>query len=398
MSFIGQPKLIRKLNQSVVLKIIREQGPMSQADLVRVSGLSRGAIHHVVQQLLAGGWITKVGYGVSKGGRRPELLQFNPKVDFAIGVQLSARRVSVVLTDLDGEVLKELMADLPDPSRVLDILLDLTRQILTYAGENDLKVRGMGVAVPGSVQAETGIVNFAHVFDWQNFPLKEWMEKRLQIPVAVENDVNLAILGEMWRGAARERKNVVMVELSTGIGAGIVINGELYRGSSDAAGEIGHIVTNPECLKHDYSEWGCLESIIGKASLGGMIGPQREWGASESSFEEVFYQTLHQRSELSESIIGKICDHLSMALGNIIAVLNPELIVLGGYIAQEPEWFIAPIMERLGGLVQLPCAIVSPGLGRKSAILGAVSAVIGQTMGDIRIKSDSPVSMGSSQI
>jgi predicted NBD/HSP70 family sugar kinase len=386
MNVIGQPKLLRKLNQSTILSVIREHGPMSQADISRILGISSGAVSHIVRDLLQQKRIIEAGRGVSRGGRRSVLLQFNPRFESAVGVEMGARRQIAVLTDLDGDVIEQRQAVLDEPSQALEVISRMIDELLAESHNIGLPVRGVGVGVPGSVETSTGIVNFARAFGWHRFPLRDWLQDRFSVPVCVDNDVNMAVLGEMWRGVGKGLRNLVMIVAATGIGAGIVINGELYRGASDAAGEIGYMAVSPDCLSGNYTNWGFLEGLIGQGAVIGRATVQQSEKAKELVSGDQFYLALRQDNAFSSDIVREICDYLSMAVANTIALLNPELVIMGGYIAEAPDLFIEPISARVRRLVPVPCEIVVPGLGEKSTAIGAVAAVLNATTHVISVR------------
>jgi glucokinase len=379
MSIIGQPKLLRKLNQSTILNVIRERGPISRADISRVLGISSGAVSHIVRDLLQQNRVIEAGHGASRGGRRSILLQFNPRVESVVGVEMGARRLTAVLTDLDGDVIEQRQEVLVEPSQALEAISRIIDGLLASSYNVGLRVRGIGVGVPGSVEASNGIVNFARVFGWHRFPLRDWLQDRFSVPIYIDNDVNMAVLGEMWRGVGRELRNLVMIVATTGIGAGIVINGELYRGATDAAGEIGYMAVSPDCLSGDYTNWGFLEGLIGQRAVIEKARIQQSKEAKELISEDQFHFALRQHNASSSDIVRETCDYLSMAVANTIALLNPELVIMGGYIAEAHDLFIEPISARVRRLVPVSCEIVVPGLGEKCTAIGAVATVLNAT-------------------
>jgi glucokinase len=190
------------------------------------------------------------------GGRRRALLEFNPEQHVVIGIDLGGAKMFGAIADLAGNILEE-----ADVSRYgtageecfhrLTLLIDT---LLASPKIQGRKVRGIGVGVPGITRHEEGIVSWAFALKWRDYPLKAKLAKRYDLPILVDNDVNLAVLGELWFGAGQKATNMILITIGTRIGAGIIINGALYRGSHEAAGEIGNMLPGSDYLGKHFEE------------------------------------------------------------------------------------------------------------------------------------------------
>ena len=198
------------------------------------------------------------------GGRRPTLLRFNARFGYVLGADIGGTRVRVAVADLNGD----LLAHAEEPTRksppyvrtIVAQIATLSRQVVKTAGVRWRDVRLLAIGAPGITDVERGIVRHApNLPGWRDVPLRELMESALRLPVHVDNDVNMAVLGESWRGAARGLRNVAFIAIGAGIGAGLLINGELYRGSTHAAGEVGYMLLDPKAIREEFRELGFLE-------------------------------------------------------------------------------------------------------------------------------------------
>jgi predicted NBD/HSP70 family sugar kinase len=218
---------------------------------------------------------------------------------------------------------------------------------------------------------------------WRDLPLQELLVSKFNLPVFVENDVKLAALGEWGFGAGRGAHNLVCISVGTGIGAGVIIGDKLYRGRNQAAGEIGYFVPSAEFLGRTYGEYGALERL---ASGSGMAERARELlrrigattEAQELTSEDVFLAA--RRGEAwARQVVRETVDYLSVAVSNVNSVLDPDVIVLGGGIAESADLLLDPILERIRGVTTyLPRLAVSP-LGRRAAAMGAIVLVMNET-------------------
>ncbi len=243
MNFTGDATFLRKVNELALLELIREHGPITRTELARRLGLSLPTVTRIVNALIASKRVLECSYADLRGGRRPTLLQFNCRSGLVISIYVG-KKMWAVLADLGGEVLDRRKQDLLLGEAGIQQLIDLIKELQQEAKGHGIPVLGAGLGVPSTILSPQGIVTWAPVLEWRRLPLKERLEKATGLPVVVENEVNLITLGEMWRGAARGVRNLVCLTLDWGIGAGLVLDGHLYRGSHGAAGEVGYLIPN----------------------------------------------------------------------------------------------------------------------------------------------------------
>lgn len=349
----GRPELLREVNARRVLRLLRLHGPCSRADLVRSSGLSAPTISSGVAYLEKKGLVEPIGPGPSSGGRPPDLIRFNSKLGYVIGADIGTSVIRVALADLNGSIMEVWVT--PTQSRSTpEGAANLIREGIGRLQENQKvpgkKLLNLAAGVPGITDARAGVVLSAPMLSprWQAAPLRELLEAKTGIPSVVENDVNLAALGESWRGIARGVPDFVFLTIGTGVGAGIFVNGRLYHGSDWAAGEIGYLyVPGTEETPLAIRRPGSLESIIGATAI------RQSWlrlssGNQKSappSLPAISVEEIFDRAEKGESHAAEILQRtariLADAITNVCVVLNSSLIVFGGRVGSHPALFNA---------------------------------------------------------
>ncbi len=367
---------MRRRNGALLLDMIRRQGPISRADLARKSGLTKPTVSTQMAALLRRGVVVEQGPGDSKarGGKRPTMVAFNADCGRLVGAEIGASRVRIELADLNGQVLNRLtLAVQPErgAARILDVIAKGVAKVLEHGPRRKPTV--VGIAAPGRVDASKGVVLEAgNVFNWRDVPVREHLEKALRLPVVVDNDVNLAALGEMHSGVASGLRNFVLIRLTTGIGAGVVLNGKLWQGSHWAAGEIGHILLDHAEVNGAWGLRGYLESLVASDRL-----LERARAASASLAELIgaqdLPQALREAVRMEDPAAGELLDNLARHLGaatvHVAAAFDPELIVLQGELFDLVSDRIRQIVERA---ISWPVRIESSTLGDDAVLKGAI--------------------------
>ena len=259
-----------------------------------------------------------------------------------------------------------------------DLLTKLIDDLLARPGLQGRYVRGIGVGAPGITHHRDGIVKWAYALNWKDFPLKARLNERYKLPITVDNDVNLAALGELWFGAGQNVQNMVLITMGSGIGAGIIIDGTLYRGSKEASGEIGHMIPGREFLGKSFIDFGALESV---ASATGLVKKAHEVATSSklSTFEEIFHSALLGKDEWARTIIDEMVDYLTIAIANLSVSFDPELIVLGGALTPFADVLAKSILERANGTIPSLSRLEASDLGLRATVMGAIVTVLHNT-------------------
>ena len=302
-----------------------------------------------------------------------------------VGIDLGGTKIFGGLVDPFGQVSHETYVahgggDAPEgDDRALVKLIELVHRLAGEALAAGCQVRGVGVGAPGITRAD-GVVVAAPALGWREMPLAARLTQRLQLPVYVENDVNLAALGELHYGAGRGARNVVCLSPGTGIGGAVIIDGKLVRGHHDAAGEIGLMIPGPQFLGWRNREWGPLEDIASGTGIA-----QRARKAAETlglpippdglRAEDVFAAAAEGAS-WATALLEETIDYLAVAVANIQALLDPERIILGGGIARAADRIIPGIEKRLEPALPMVPFIVRSELGYRAGVLGAAAALV----------------------
>ncbi|MBS1253936.1 MAG: N-acetylglucosamine repressor [Anaerolineales bacterium] len=386
----GDATLLRKVNESAILELIREKGPIARSEIARRLDLSPPTITRIVNVLIKEDIVLKVGPGNSRGGRRPMLLEFNDRASLIIGVYVGQNMVGA-LADLNGEILERRSVPSLPGERGIQQLAALIEGLHQASRRFGPSVRGVGIGAPSITLFREGIVTWAPSLEWRNLPLKRRLEEKLGLSVFVENEVNLIALGESWRGAGRGFRNIVCISLGAGIGAGLILNGQLYRGSHDAAGEVGYVIPNERYLGHTYDDaYGCLESLAGSTGIlkrtrqrlkdGQSSVLAEPWNEEPSALTvQMVLEAAREGDPVGEVVVQETVDYLSIAVANLACILDPERIIISGDLAEFGDLFLDLIRSRLKGLVPTAPDIVLSDLGMDAAMLGAVAIALRQT-------------------
>lgn len=378
-------ELIRTINRSAVLDLIRLNGPLSRAELARRTGASLSTVMRVVDELMAEDLIMDAGSGQSTGGRPGSLVGFNHTGFAVVAVDLGGTKIYGTLTDLGGNVQHEI--SMPTGA---DSLQDLTGVIETLADvprPSGQKIMGIGVGVPG-VTAPDGTVMNAPALGWKDVPLSAILAGRFDHPVFIENDVNLATLGEYGFGAGQGVENLINIFIGTGIGAGIIIGGALYRGFNCAAGEVGHMVPGPEFLGREFAGFGALETV----AAGNGIAQRARQAAQDAgspgdalTTRDVF-DAARDGEPWAVRLVDEAVDYLALTVANVSVLLDPELILLGGGMMESADLLFEPLRSRIEGLIHRTPQLALSSLGPRATVLGATMLVLTAVTGSTAVR------------
>jgi len=376
---------MRAINRSAILEIIRRESPISRSAIAERLDVSLPTVMRIVDELIGEGFVRLHGDTEWSGGRRRSLLEFNADGYVVLGIDLGGTKMYGAISDLGGNILDEVSTDRHGLSAEdnYNQLVTLIDTMLASPSLHERRVRGVGVGVPGVTLHKDGIVKWAYPLKWKDFPLKARLAERYSLPVTVDNDVNLAALGELWFGVGQNTQNMVLVALSTGIGSGIIIDGALYRGASEASGEIGNMILGREFLGKNYQEFGALETM---ASATGIAERARQvlkrWRDPvdlENLLAEDVFEAARQGQKWAWAVIDETVDYLAMAIANLMVSFDPELIVLGGGLTSSAGIFVEPILRRLDGTIPVLPKLVVSNLGWRATVMGAITNVLHNT-------------------
>lgn len=383
---ISGPASLRNRNRDLVLDVLRHQGGASQADLSRLTGLSRSTVSTLVAELRGGGHVAEVAQAdpvrdsIGVMGRPPALLALDPSAGCAIGIDFGHSHVRVALSDLSHRILRERECTIAvddDPVGSLDVAADLTNEMLGEAGIAPGSVMGCGMGVPGPVDHRTGRVGSTSILPgWLGIRAAEEMSRRLCLPVVVDNDANLGALAEASWGAARGCENVAYIKVSSGIGAGLVLGGRLHRGANGTAGEIGHDIVDESGPFCRCGNRGCLEAVAGGAAITEQLNRSRKEAL-----------TLTQILDLADDgdlacrrVLAEVGRQIGVAAAKLCNLVNPDRVVLGGLLARAGDLVIEPMRESVRRFAVDSATdiveIVPSAFGERAGVFGGLALVL----------------------
>ncbi|HLE51434.1 MAG TPA: ROK family transcriptional regulator [Anaerolineales bacterium] len=368
---------------------VRDLTPTSRAEIARKLDVSPSTVSRVVDQLLDLGVVAEMGRSQSlKAGRPSNLLQINPDIATLIAVDLRLTEAYAALINLGGQILASAVEPLAvgDTRRSIDQLTSLLHhQIVPPPGS--APPRAIVIGAPSIVNPALGMIEWAPSLGWKDLPLGEMVEAEFNLPVRVENDVNLAALGEYWKGAARGASNLVFVSVGTGIGAGVVLGGELYYGATHAAGEVGYFITDIETLRHAAGPIGNLEMRAGRLGIlrrselvahrypASRLAELINQKGSQARVQDIF--TLATEGDPAAQVVfSETVDLLTIVICNLSVMLDPEVIVLGGPSDWQWETLVDAIQKRVGAALLHPINLIPSALGQDAVVIGAAYVAI----------------------
>jgi predicted NBD/HSP70 family sugar kinase len=384
--------LMRSINRSTVLDLIRQESPIARAEIARRLGMGLPTVVRIVDELLAEDLVRPLGTSEPTGGRPRPLLAFNGEAHAVVGVDLGGDTMYGAVADLAGHVgyEAEQARNGGDAQANVEQLCNLIDLILRAPRPEGQRVRGIGIGAPGITNSPEGVVAWAPSLRWRDLPLQEILMQRFGLPVFVENDVRLEALGEWGFGAGTGLRNLVYITLGTGIGAGIILDSALYRGGpNQSAGEIGYLPPGIGYLGQRYERFGALES---RASSTGIVERAEKLLAETTEqtlvtklrSEDVFNAARRGESWACQTIAETV-DYLSLAIASVSTLLDPDLIVLGGDAGAGQDLLVEPILQRLSGVLLFAPRLIASSLGRRAAVMGATMRVLNGTTAHVTV-------------
>jgi predicted NBD/HSP70 family sugar kinase len=382
----GSLEALRRLNRLRVIHALRDQGLISRAEIARRTGLSRSTVSSLVADLQADGLVVERGepgeaHG-TQGGRPPILLSFDSSAGAAIGIDFGHSHLRVAVSDLSSRILAERAVPLDTDHAAeegLDAAADLIVELLGEAGIDESQVIGAGMGLPGPILQEDGIVGSSAILPgWVGVPAVAEMRRRLEVPILVDNDANLGALAEAAFGAGQGATDLIYLKVASGIGAGLLLNGRLYRGTGGLAGELGHFLVDPSGLVCRCGNRGCLETL---AATGALVELLRRSQGEDMTVQRML--DLAREGDIGcRRVIADAGRAIGRAVSMLINVLNPELVVVGGDLAAAGDLLLDGVRESIARAA-LPSAAEAAGvvtgvLEDRAQVLGAIALVISE--------------------
>lgn len=349
--------MMRELNRTLVLDHVRRNSPVSRAAIAREVSLAKPTVSAIVESLIADGLVREIGTGpvAANGGRPPILLEFNSRSQFLVGVQIGVHYSHLVVADALGQELGRAVVETPkgDPLHALEVIATEVEALMKRSGTARRRLVAVGVCIPGLVDTRTGVCMLAPNLGWRDVSVSDVLGRRLTAPVLIMNTADAAVVVEHVQGAACGVENVILLWVSRGIGAGILVSGRLLHGSFGLTGEIGHCRIPGNTLRCNCGKIGCLETLAdgaaiaraavtavkaGRATALGSVRTTdltaRHVGDAAAAGDDVALEILADAGRL-----------LGMASSWLINLFNPDLLLIGGGVAAAGEPLLGPLRQ-----------------------------------------------------
>jgi len=387
----GSFQLMKSLNRSTILNVIRLHGPISRAEIAKLTKLTPPTVTNIVGELLESRLVVESELGESSGGRKPIMLRINSAAFYIVGVYAGVKKVRAITARLDGQVVSTATARLPEqPSseEYLARIIQVVEQVIADTDPAKRAVLGIGVGSHGLVDADRGVTLFATNLNLRNIPIKAALEEATGLPVEVENDVRALALGESWFGQAQGLSNFICLYVGTGVGSAIFLDNRLYRGASFTAGELGHTTIDPHGPRCNCGNVGCLEAYVSGRAIEqrmrqwlaeGKTSLLREWTAGD--LQAVTGENIHRAAQAGDQaameILAETGKYLGIGIANLINMLNPSRIILSGGVSRAGDFVMETLKETVEmRALQNPAqnvSIVTSQLGPHAMEIGGVT-------------------------
>jgi len=346
---------VKNMNRLVILQFIRDHGPITKAAIASQTKLSFTAINNIVDELIREKLICEAGFDISSGGRKPILLDLNPDAVYTAGVHISASAVKAAVINFKGlpVVQEETRIDRPaERDAVVGQIVQAVQSVLAKANLGREKLACIGVASPGPLDPNRGmILSPPNIPGLANVPLRDLLKDRFGVDALVEKDADVMALSELWYGAGRGLNNIIYVDADIGIGSGIIFNRKIYHGFPYGAGEIGHGTIELDGPRCNCGNYGCLEAVASGLAVVRRAGEEIRRGVDSelapiylAREDDVDIHTIvkaaNRQDALAVRLLGESARYVGIALANVINMITPESIVVGGLLASEyPPYF-----------------------------------------------------------
>jgi glucokinase-like ROK family protein len=357
----GDQALIRQINLSAVLYHLRENAPISRAALAEITGLNKTTVSSLVGELIENQFVHEVGLESGAVGRRAMLLRLNPAAGCIVSGEIGVDFISVIIADFAAEIIWRRQIKI-NPAMgqgaIVEQAVALLRQAVEEGSSSCHTLLGVAVGVPGLVDQETGMLLFAPNLGWKDVPVRRVLQQAFDAPVFVDNEANLAALGEHYFGAAQGYKEVLYISAGVGLGGGVVHDGKLCRGVTGVAGELGHMTMDPDGELCNCGNRGCWETLVSQQVLFRRIKEAIDSGHASQLSEAVngdytrltvplIVDAARANDPVALSTLACMGRDLGIGMASLVNALNPELVVFGGILSLAWDFMLPAVMEEM---------------------------------------------------
>lgn len=388
---IAKHETMRSVNTATLLNCLFDNGALTRQELQKRTGLSWGAVSNIVAELLSLNILCETPVKSSHAGRKPSVVDINPKDNLCIGVDIHMQGISCVITDLSGHALISLRRSISDASRqdVIDRTVDVIREAIRTLKAKPESLIGIGVSIQGSIDRDSRVSQYSpHLPDWTNVPVCELLENEFHLPALLFHDTIAMIMAER-RHSAHNVRNMAFVKLDMGLGLSLVVNDQVYRGYNGNASEFGHMIIDPDGPLCTCGNRGCLEAHVSGRSIVNQIREGVVRGqcrlALSGDFERdlaAAVQAARSGSAFEREVFDRMGGYFGIGISNLINFINPELVVLGGDMARYTDLYLDKAMtvirKNVWNSSRIQIALSS--LDSNGAAVGAALGLLRQAM------------------
>ena len=395
----GDQALVREINLSIILNALRDRSPLSRASLASATGLNKTTVSSLVQQLIDGRFVSEVGVEKSDEiGRPGRLLELNPAAGCIIGAEIGVDFISVLVTDFAARILwrqQERTARGSGQELILSRTLALIAAAMDHTAGSEAEVLGLGLGVPGLVDVQSGTLLFGPNLGWRNVPLRARLAAAFRFPVYVDNEANMATLGENYFGVARGARSVLYVSAGVGLGGGLVLDGRVWPGAGGFAGEVGHMTMKPDGRPCNCGNRGCWETLVSQEAVFRRVrtalaaGDRSTLTAATGGDLMALTIPLVATAARNGDAVARAALHetavwLGIGLANLINALNPEIIVFGGILSLASDCLLpvvaAVIRERALRWPAAATQVLVAAYGADACVMGGIATIYHQIL------------------
>ena len=384
--------LMREMNIALILECLRRESPRSRAELAAMTGLTKATVSSLVKELLEARFVRESGIDLGHKGRPSIKLVLNHAAGCIIGVEIGVDFISDILTDFSAQAAWRHYepAETSDQAAILSRVIAIIREASAHARAAGCAILGAGVGVPGLVDVDSGTLLFAPNLGWTDVPLRRMLEAEFSFPIYVDNEANMAALGESYFGAGQGSDFVLYVSSGVGLGGGFVLNRRILAGSAGLAGEVGHMCLDPDGTLCSCGSYGCWETFVSQRAVFHQVQaavragqPSSLVAATDGDLERLtiplVVEAARQVDAVARDALERCGEYLGIGLANLINALNPHRVVFGGTLSLAHE-FLLPVIQsvlRLRALrwSQEKTEIVIAAHGRNACAMGGIAIV-----------------------
>src|SRR6476646_1489905 len=371
--------MLRELGEQAVLETIFREGPITRPEIAAAISLSKPTVSAAVSRLEHAGLVRAAGTRPGQRGRKPVAYVVSKRAGFVLGADIGGTNVRVAAADLFGEPICDLQQPTTkDGSRAVGVqVLEMISEVIDRAGGTHGRPLALGISAPGMIDRSSGrVTSLAYnVTPDGGFDPLEVIRDRFDLPVLIDNNVNLAAVGEKWFGLARGISTVVYIGIGAGIGMGVIIDEELVRGAHGAAGEIGYLPLVGDPFDPRHRLHGGLEDEVAAAGILATFKARRGDSDGDASTAHEVFELAGSGDTVAHAVVDHVASLLGAAIATVCAILDPELVVLGGGIGASPL-LLRPVRGAAAALVPITARIETSLLGDRAALQGAIAVAL----------------------